>query len=122
MFAKSLRPAVSLLLAFTLLLGIGYPVVLTGVARLAFPSQAAGSLVSAQGRVVGSRLIGHALIMAVIVAIAADHTREVHFLPAVKRSLTGVPAGMVGLEPDCRRSPERIPLLCTHAQPNPAGE
>jgi hypothetical protein len=36
----------------------------------------------------------HALIMAVIVAIAADHTRQVHFLPAVKRSLAGVPAGL----------------------------
>lgn len=39
-------------------------------------------------------LVGHALIMAVIVAIAADHTREVHFLPAVKRRLAGVPAGL----------------------------
>ena len=39
-------------------------------------------------------LIGHALIMAIIVAIAADHTREVHFMPAVKRSLAGVPAGL----------------------------
>lgn len=39
-------------------------------------------------------LIGHALIMAIIVAIAADHTREVHFLPAVKRTLAGVPAGL----------------------------
>ena len=39
-------------------------------------------------------LIGHALIMAIIVAIAADPTREVHFLPAVKRSLAGVPAGL----------------------------
>jgi hypothetical protein len=39
-------------------------------------------------------LIGHALIMAIIVAIAADHTREVHFLPAVKRRLAGVPAGL----------------------------
>jgi hypothetical protein len=39
-------------------------------------------------------LIGHALIMAVIVAIAADHTREVHFLPALKRKLAGVPAGL----------------------------
>lgn len=39
-------------------------------------------------------LIGHALIMAIIVAIAADHTREVHFLPAVKRSLAGVPAAL----------------------------
>ena len=32
--------------------------------------------------------------MAIIVAIAADHTREVHFLPAVKRALAGVPAGI----------------------------
>jgi len=39
-------------------------------------------------------LIGHALIMAVIVAIAADHTREVHFLPTLKRRLAGVPAGL----------------------------
>lgn len=39
-------------------------------------------------------LIGHALIMAIIVAIAADHTREVHFLPALKRRLAGVPAGL----------------------------
>ncbi len=39
-------------------------------------------------------LIGHALIMAIIVAIAADHTREVHFLPAVKRSLASVPAAL----------------------------
>ncbi len=40
-------------------------------------------------------LVGHALIMAVIVAIAADHTREVHFLPELKRRLAGVPAGLV---------------------------
>ena len=39
-------------------------------------------------------LIGHALIMAIIVAIAADRTREVHFLPAVKRALAGVLAGL----------------------------
>ena len=40
-------------------------------------------------------LVGHALIMAIIVAIAADHTREVTFLPAVKKSLAGIPAGLV---------------------------
>jgi len=39
-------------------------------------------------------LVGHALIMAVILAIAADHERQVHFLPAVKRRLAGVPAGL----------------------------
>lgn len=39
-------------------------------------------------------LIGHALIMAIIVAIAADHTREVHFLPALKRRLAAVPVSL----------------------------
>jgi hypothetical protein len=39
-------------------------------------------------------LIGHALIMAIVVAIAADHTREVHVLPALKRRLVGVPAAL----------------------------
>lgn len=39
-------------------------------------------------------LIGHALIMAVIVAIAADHTREVYFLPKLKKALTGIPVGL----------------------------
>lgn len=39
-------------------------------------------------------LVGHALIMAVIVMIAADQTREVYFLPAVRRAFAGVPAGL----------------------------
>lgn len=39
-------------------------------------------------------LVGHALIMAIIVAIAADHTRELHFLPAVRRALAAVPAAL----------------------------
>jgi hypothetical protein len=39
-------------------------------------------------------LVGHALIMAIIVAIAADHTRELHFVPKLKQSLQSVPAGL----------------------------
>ncbi|WP_235938391.1 hypothetical protein [Endobacterium cereale] len=39
-------------------------------------------------------LIGHALIMAVIVAIAADHTRYVFFVPQFKKLLAGVPIGI----------------------------
>ena len=40
-------------------------------------------------------LIGHALIMAIIVAIAADPVREMHFLPKLKQTLTSIPAGLV---------------------------
>ena len=39
-------------------------------------------------------LIGHALIMAIIVAIAVDHTRELHFWGWIRRSLIGVPLGL----------------------------
>ncbi len=47
-----------LLLAFTVTLGLGYPLVMTGVAQVAFHGQANGSLVQQQGKDVGSSLIG----------------------------------------------------------------
>lgn len=53
-----LRPAGSLLLCFTLLTGAAYPLVMTGLAQVAFPAAANGSLVTKEGAVVGSRLIG----------------------------------------------------------------
>jgi K+-transporting ATPase ATPase C chain len=58
MFAKSIRPAASLLVIMTLLLGLAYPLLVTGLARILFPSQAAGSLVYRDGKLVGSTLIG----------------------------------------------------------------
>jgi len=52
------RPAIMLLIVFTILLGVIYPLVMTGVSHVVFPAQAAGSLVRDGGRVVGSSLIG----------------------------------------------------------------
>ncbi len=55
----SLRPAIVMIALFTLLLGVAYPLAVTGVAQAVFPGQANGSLVrSAEGTVVGSALIG----------------------------------------------------------------
>ena len=58
MFVRSIRSAVSLLVAMTILLGIAYPLLITGIAKLAFPRQAEGSLVHADGKLIGSTLIG----------------------------------------------------------------
>lgn len=53
-----LRPALTLLFAFTLLTGLAYPLALVGVGGLLFPQEAGGSLVTRDGAVVGSSLIG----------------------------------------------------------------
>jgi potassium-transporting ATPase KdpC subunit len=57
---KELRPALVLIVLFTLLTGLVYPFVVTGLAQVMFPHQANGSLVSKDGAVVGSELIGQA--------------------------------------------------------------
>src|SRR5258708_16817895 len=57
MFAQ-IRPAIVATLFFTLLLGVGYPLAVTGIAQVAFPAQAGGSLIhDAKGQVIGSALL-----------------------------------------------------------------
>lgn len=55
---SALRPSLVLTALFALLLGLAYPGAITGLAQILAPAAANGSLVSANGRVVGSRLIG----------------------------------------------------------------
>ena len=55
---EHLRPALSMLLVFTLLTGVVYPLTVTGLAQLVFPHQANGSLIVRDGKVIGSELIG----------------------------------------------------------------
>ncbi len=56
---KQLRPAIMMVLLATLVLGLGYPLAVTGVAQLIFPGKADGSLITnAGGTTIGSSLIG----------------------------------------------------------------
>ena len=55
---KHLRTSILLVVAAAILLGFVFPLVIMGIARVAFPAQAAGSLLTRDGKVIGSDLIG----------------------------------------------------------------
>jgi potassium-transporting ATPase KdpC subunit len=55
---KELKPAILMLLLLTLLTGVVYPLVVTGISQVAFPARANGSLIVRGDRAVGSSLIG----------------------------------------------------------------
>ena len=59
-FTSALRPAIVMTLLFAALLGIAYPLAMTGIGQTLFPRQANGSLIERDGRVIGSSVVGQA--------------------------------------------------------------
>lgn len=61
-FTSALRPAIVMTILFAALLGIVYPLAMTGIGQTIFPAQANGSLVRANGTVIGSTVVGQPFI------------------------------------------------------------
>jgi len=59
---NEIRPAIVFVVALTLITGLAYPLVMTGIAEVIFPYQSQGSLIEKDGKVIGSALVGQQFV------------------------------------------------------------
>lgn len=121
---QQLRPAFLILLVMTLITGVLYPLAITGIAGLAFPHQAAGSLIVRNGRVIGSELIGqnfasaryfHGRPSAAGNGYDADNSGGSNLGPTSKKLIDRVMADAKRLQAENPGTPIPVDLVTTSA-------
>ena len=87
---QNLKIAILMTIVTTVLLGLIYPLVVTGLAQLLFRDKANGQLISRNGEIVGSRIIGQAFRRAGIPALAAIGGGTMAMTPPIPADRTWV--------------------------------
>jgi len=121
---KNLITAILMTLATTVLLGIIYPLVVTGLAQLLFPQKANGQLIEANGKVVGSKIIGqaftgpsyfHSRPSAAGYGYQADNSNGTQLGPTNHQLTDRVKADAAALQSENPNTPVPIDLVTTSA-------
>lgn len=118
---SQLRPALAMILAMTALFGVAYPLVMTGVAQVAFPSQADGSLIrAADGTIIGSSLVAqdftepryfHPRPSGAGAGFDAANSSGRNLGPTSARLIADIEARIVALAPEAAGRPIPIDLV-----------
>ena len=133
---KQIRPAILMIVLFTLLTGLAYPLGMTGLGQLLFPHQANGSLVEKNGTVIGSELIGQNFASAkyfhgrlsvtsepdpkdatktVAVPYAADNSAASNYGPTSKALVARVKGDAATLQAENPHAPVPVDLVTSSA-------
>jgi potassium-transporting ATPase KdpC subunit len=121
---KNLITAILMTLATTVLLGIIYPLVVTGLAQVLFPGKANGQLIEANGKLVGSKIIGqafsgpayfHSRPSAAGYGYQADNSNGTQLGPTNRQLIDRVKADTASLQAENPNMPVPIDLVTTSA-------
>jgi potassium-transporting ATPase KdpC subunit len=121
---RNLIAAVLMTIVTTLILGIVYPLVITGIAQVAFPDKANGQLIERNGKVVGSRLIGqgfsspgyfHSRPSAAGMGYDAANSAGSNLGPTNKKLIDAVKANVEAARKENPGAPVPIDLVTTSA-------
>ncbi|HEY4124743.1 MAG TPA: potassium-transporting ATPase subunit KdpC [Rhizomicrobium sp.] len=121
---KHLRPAIMLIVLFTILTGLIYPLGMTGLAQLLFPHQANGSLIEHNGKIIGSELIGqnftaakyfHGRLSTTTTPYDAGNTAASNFGPTSKPMMARVKKDVATLHAENPSAPVPVDLVTSSA-------